>query len=641
MAIVEKDYRKIQDLLHVAGVKRPLIVCTKSAHRLFIGEYLHNIENAVFFDAFSPNPQYTDIENGVELFRAQGCDGIVSVGGGSAIDVAKCIKLYCKMPADAFYLDEPLTDTGVFHLAVPTTAGSGSDATRFAVMYYQGEKQSIAHDSILPDAVILEPRFLETLPVYQKKVTMLDALCQAVESIWSVSANNQSVKFAEQAVALILANWRKYVQEDPTTYESIMFASYLAGRAINITKTTAPHAMSYKLTTLFGIAHGHAVALSLQGVWAYMAVNADEAVDPVALKRAFSKLIHLFGTRTIDQAAEQFAALYRMLQLPTPEVTPDQLDIMVNAVDRGRLQNHPIPLSAEALKAIYSAVLNVTEPDAEPADGALTVRQLQKIELSILDDIDRVCRKHRIPYYLGEGTLLGAIRHKGFIPWDDDMDLLMLREDYEQFLEIAQTELGDTYEVQHPTTVEGYWSPFIKVRLLDNSRFAQEHIAHLTDHNGPYVDIFPVDNVPQAWGFGQRMQSLVVRVMRGSLTSKLKCRRKKTKHEWACNIIGKVLPIRAIHWIIDHAFRFYNAEDNGYAVNLASYHKHQKQTVPMDWYGKPRYVPFEGRMSPIPAQAEKLLKRIYGDYMTLPPEHKRVIKHHFGNELLADQSDEE
>ena len=641
MAIVEKDYRNIQSLLQDAGVKRPFIVCTKSAHRLFIGEYLRSIDNAVWFDAFSPNPQYDDIAAGVELFCQNDCDGIVSVGGGSAIDVAKCIKLYCKMPKDAFYLDEPLTDTGVFHLTVPTTAGSGSDATRFAVIYYQGEKQSIAHDSILPDAVILEPRFLGTLPLYQKKATMLDALCQAIESIWSVSANDQSVKFAEQAVALILANWRGYVKGDAATYQSIMLASYLAGRAINITKTTAPHAMSYKLTTLFGIAHGHAVALSLQGVWAYMAVHADEAADPVALKRAFSKLIHLFGTRTIDQAAEQFAALYRMLQLPTPEVTPDQLDIIVNSVNRDRLKNHPIPLSAEALETIYRAVLNVTEPDDEPADGALTVRQLQKIELSILDDIDRVCRKHRIPYYLGEGTLLGAIRHKGFIPWDDDMDLLMMRDDYEAFLKIAQEELGDKYEVQHPTTVDGYWSPFIKVRLLDNSRFAQEHIAHLTDHNGPYVDIFPVDNVPQEWSFGQRLQSLVVRVMRGSLTSKLQCRRKKTKHEWACNIIAKVFPLGAIHWVIDHAFRFYNKDGNEFAVNLASYHKHRKQTVPMDWYGKPRYVPFEGRMSPIPAKAENLLKRVYGDYMTLPPEHERQIKHHVGNELLENQSEAE
>ena len=195
--------------------------------------------------------------------------------------------------------------------------------------------------------------------------------------------------------------------------------------------------------------------------------------------------------------------------------------------------------------------------------------------------------------------------------------------------------------MQHPTTVDGYWSPFIKVRLLDNSRFAQEHIAHLTDHNGPYVDIFPVDNVPQEWSFGQRLQSLVVRVMRGSLTSKLQCRRKKTKHEWACNIIAKVFPLGAIHWVIDHAFRFYNKDGNEFAVNLASYHKHRKQTVPMDWYGKPRYVPFEGRMSPIPAKAENLLKRVYGDYMTLPPEHERQIKHHFGNELLENQSEAE
>jgi len=186
MAIVEKDYRNIGALLQQAGVTRPFIVCTKSAHRLFIGEYLRSLENAVFFDGFSPNPQYNDIVEGVKLFRECGCDGIVSVGGGSAIDVAKCIKLYCKMPEDAFYLEQPLTDTGIFHITVPTTAGSGSDATRFSVIYYQGEKQSIAHDCIMPDVAVLEPRFLHSLPLYHKKSTMLDALCQAIESLWSV-----------------------------------------------------------------------------------------------------------------------------------------------------------------------------------------------------------------------------------------------------------------------------------------------------------------------------------------------------------------------------------------------------------------------------------------------------------------------
>ena len=130
------------------------------------------------------------------------------------------------------------------------------------------------------------------------------------------------------------------------------------------------------------------------------------------------------------------------------------------------------------------------------------IHLLQKLELAILKDVATVCEKHNIKFFLGEGTLLGAIRHKGFIPWDDDVDLIMERSEYERFLEVAQKELGDAYQVQHPMTVDNYWSPFIKVRQLTGDlSFRQNHIAHLTDNNGPYIDIFPMEYVPTNKGF--------------------------------------------------------------------------------------------------------------------------------------------
>lgn len=259
----------------------------------------------------------------------------------------------------------------------------------------------------------------------------------------------------------------------------------------------------------------------------------------------------------------------------------------------------------------------------------ISVKELQEIELSILDAIDAVCQEHHIPYYLGEGSMLGAVRHQGFIPWDDDMDLLMMRDDYERFLQVAPTAMGEQYEVQHATTIEGYWSPFIKVRLLDTSRFAQKHIAHLTNHNGPYVDIFPIDNVPKQRSLRQDFQAFRIRLARCTLTTKLGCRLKRDK-KW---LIGKVcspfVSIKRIHKILDRAFKACNAPGNAYAVNLGSYYNYVKQTMPIEWYGEPRWVPFDGRMAPIPAEAEKILTRIYGDYMTPPPDHKKLLKHNF------------
>lgn len=362
MALIEKDFSRIPAILADAGVRHPMIVCGKTVQKRLPESCRAALpENAVYFDGFSPNPRYEDIIQGVALFRESGCDGIVSIGGGSAMDVAKCIKLYCKMPVGVLCLEQPYEDTGIFHLAIPTTAGTGSEATHFAVIYYQGVKQSVHHLSILPQAVILEPKLLETLPTYQRKATAMDALCQAIESIWSVYSTQESIGYAEEAIRLLLPKLEAYAAGDNSLIGDMLMGSHLAGKAINITKTTAPHAMSYKLTTLYGISHGHAVSLSMTGVWAYMAEHPQLCRDPrgaEALASALARLNALFGVDTTAQAAEAFLALYNRLELSRPTPTEEEIQVIVNDVNETRLKNHPLTLDRAAMEHIYRSVLS-------------------------------------------------------------------------------------------------------------------------------------------------------------------------------------------------------------------------------------------------------------------------------------------
>lgn len=138
------------------------------------------------FQGFSSNPKYEDVLRGVEAFRAENCDAVVAVGGGSSLDVGKCIKLFARMDPEQDCLAQPLQENGVPLAAVPTTAGTGSESTHFAVVYVNGEKRSVASTAALPDLAILDADALDTLPLYQKKCTLLDALCQGIESAWSV-----------------------------------------------------------------------------------------------------------------------------------------------------------------------------------------------------------------------------------------------------------------------------------------------------------------------------------------------------------------------------------------------------------------------------------------------------------------------
>jgi hypothetical protein len=180
--------------------------------------------------------------------------------------------------------------------------------------------------------------------------------------------------------------------------------------------------------------------------------------------------------------------------------------------------------------ALYEQLYNRTlVPDAAVSDDRTTVRELQLLELSVLKEVDRICREQGFTYYLGEGTLLGAVRHGGFIPWDDDIDILMPREDYERFLRLAPGLIGDDFEVQHWTTIPRYWSAFAKVRLRDTSLFYQPPIAHLTDNNGPYIDIFPLDSVPKLRSAAQDRQKRLMTKYRKSLSYKRGDTRPKTR----------------------------------------------------------------------------------------------------------------
>ncbi len=257
------------------------------------------------------------------------------------------------------------------------------------------------------------------------------------------------------------------------------------------------------------------------------------------------------------------------------------------------------------------------------------LRKLQLIELDILKEVDRICKKHHITYYMAEGSLLGTIRHHGFIPWDDDLDIMMLRKDYDKFLELAPHEIGKEYEIQHSSTIKNYWSPFIKVRYLDNSEFAQKHIAHLTEHNGPLLDIFPVDNVPKVDSLGQHLQAIKIKLYRGMLGLKL-YRKPKSIKSWLVWFLSKFYSVKKLHRKLDKTFKKYNNKDNKYLVNLASYYSYKKQTFPLKYYGKPRYIKFENIKVPVPKEAEKILSKIYGsNYMEIPPLEKRITKHHF------------
>lgn len=312
-------YKGFEQNKGVLERRRLFLVCGGSFDRLDIAEYIKSL-NPTRFGAFTPNPKMEEALNGVELFKGSGCDTILAVGGGSPIDIAKCIKYYSQA-------DAPI-------IAIPTTAGTGSESTHFAVIYENGKKLSVAAPELLPDIVILEPSTLKNVPEYTRKATMMDALCHSVESYWARKSTPESRELARNAIRLIKEGREAYLANEDEGNDLMMEAANLAGQAINITTTTAAHAMCYKITSMYGFQHGHAAAICLSEVWKH--IDAAPGI-----------------TR------DDFATLIEELKLENP-VSDDperDVEILADSVNVQRLSNSPVLFDRDQLAAMYRNII--------------------------------------------------------------------------------------------------------------------------------------------------------------------------------------------------------------------------------------------------------------------------------------------
>ncbi len=358
-------YDALDRLLQESGVRHILLVCGSSIRFLELNIYFGELPKRTGirvsrFSGFSPNPTYDCVKEGVRLFCQEDCDFVAAVGGGSAIDVGKCIKLWCRSDANKNYLKQQPAPNQVPLLAVPTTAGSGSEATRYAVIYYQGKKQSIENESCIPSVVLFDPGTLATVPDYHRKASILDALCHGIESYWSVNSTRQSRIYSEQAIRLIISGWEDYLRCGCGGADMLR-AAHLAGRAINITQTTAGHAMAYGLTAKYGIAHGHAVALCVAALWPYMLEHIEDCVDArgsAHLITVLHDLSNAMGCATISQAPERFRSLLNGLALKKPEAVTTDLDLLTVLVAPERLKNHPIYMDVSTIRNLYCKILS-------------------------------------------------------------------------------------------------------------------------------------------------------------------------------------------------------------------------------------------------------------------------------------------
>ena len=339
------------------GAKRVFVVCGRNS---FSASGVADVVKAGLagrewerFSDFSSNPKIEDLNAGLKKLRAFRADVVLAAGGGSILDMGKLLAFFSALSrSPEEYLDAPdaLSPDGepLPTIAVPTTAGTGSEATHFAVLYRNGEKRSVADSSMLPAYVLLNPEFTRSLSPYQTACTGFDALAQGIESLWAKGATDESAGYAKKAVRLALESLESAVKNgDRASREKMMEAAYWAGRAINISKTTVCHALSYYMTSRYGYPHGHAVALFLPAVFAE---HERRGAVPEALNRLFPA--------DAPPASTLRELVNRLGLVPDRTFSSSETKTIAGKTNPQRLRNNPVDLPAPSLEGMVENALS-------------------------------------------------------------------------------------------------------------------------------------------------------------------------------------------------------------------------------------------------------------------------------------------
>lgn len=260
----------------------------------------------------------------------------------------------------------------------------------------------------------------------------------------------------------------------------------------------------------------------------------------------------------------------------------------------------------------------------------ISLDEKKKIMLNMLAFLHGVCENHEINYFLWDGSLLGAIRHKGFIPWDDDIDIAMRRQDYEKFIKIFSNEyINEKYELLHIGNTQGYYLSFAK--LVDKSTILIEEVENPIEM-GVYLDIFPLDNLGNNYEEAKKFLNKIRRLTKLLLLKNLTSNRKRSFYKNIIIKAGKIIAglierEKLILYINNICKKNSLVQSDRYVGNAVASTYGERDIMKKEWIENTILVPFETLKVFVPEEYDAILSHEYGEYMKFPPEDKRITHH--------------
>ena len=364
----------VEAIIEEIGAKNILLVTgdelfSKSGAKAAIHPFLRN-KNVTKFSEFMINPALEDVMKGIEAFKQNQPDLILAVGGGSVLDMAKLISILSVQSTEniesIIYDQELIHEKGVPCVAIPTTAGTGSEATHFAVVYVNKVKYSLAHDYMLPDYSIIDFQLSCSVSKKVAASCAMDALSQAVESFWAVGSTKESKEYATRAITSILPIMEQAVNnQDSSTQERMAIGANFSGKAINISKTTAAHAISYPITTHFHVPHGHAVALTLGE---FFVINSNFEKNQILdqrgskyLKEVMNELYKIFNCVDAQSCRRKWHNIMNQIGLERNLFNLGinkgaDIELITSNINLERLDNNPVKVDKQILDDLFASL---------------------------------------------------------------------------------------------------------------------------------------------------------------------------------------------------------------------------------------------------------------------------------------------
>ena len=370
--IISSDFIKDISILLDKNNCSKILFITGKTYRSYVSESLSFKKYAIkIFSDFDKNTNIKDAVRLSKIIKEFKPDILIAIGGGSVIDISKQANVLANHrkidSIDELIKNNKLDVSNKYSplIAIPTTAGTGSEATQFSVVYIDKIKFSIDDERLLPNYIILDSSLIKTMPKELIATTAMDALTQSIESIWAIKSTDESIDYATQAIHLLNENILKAFHDgynDTIIASNMQFAAYLSGKAINISRTTAAHALSYPITMHHDISHGHAVAITLVKLIEINSSTSKYKINDPRGKKYVDKIMHhifsLFNCSSHEECTAYFKDLMDSLSLEQDykkigiETNVD-IEKILNEINLERLSNNPVKLSNKNLRDLF------------------------------------------------------------------------------------------------------------------------------------------------------------------------------------------------------------------------------------------------------------------------------------------------